>query len=127
MQQTSIILINCPLYVTPYLKQEVEALGYTITWEHPNGVEIKGTLEDCIKLNYYLRSATKVLWMIKKIKASDGNELFNRATEVPWENYLRKDEQFSVTSFTRNGTVNTTLYTNLKVKDATENCSSLRR
>ena len=118
MQLTSIILINCPLYVTPYLKLEVEALGYSITWEHANGVEIKGSLEDCIRLNYCLRTASKVLWMIKKVKAADGNELFNRATEVAWENYLRKDVPFTVTSFTRNGTVNTTLYTNLKVKDA---------
>ena len=118
MQQPSIILINCPLYVTPYLKTEVEALGYTITWEHPNGVEIKGTMNDCIRLNYFLRSASKVLWMIKKVKAADANELFNKVSEVPWENYLRKDEQFAVTSFTRNGTINTTLYTNLKCKDA---------
>ena len=118
MQQPSIILINCPLYVTPYLKAEVEALGYTITWEHPNGVEIKGTMNDCIRLNYFLRSASKVLWMIKKVKAADANELFNKVSEVPWENYLRKDEQFAVTSFTRNGTINTTLYTNLKCKDA---------
>ncbi len=118
MNQPSIILINCPLHVVPILKQEVEALGYTVTWEHPNGVEIRGTISDCVRLNYYLRTASKVLWMVKKFKAGNADELFNGISEIQWENYLLIEKPFSVTSFTNNKTINNTLYTNLKTKDA---------
>ena len=118
MEQVSVILINCHLHVVPILRGEVEALGYTITWEHPNGVEIKGTMHDCIRLNYYLRTASKVLWMIKKFKAGNADELFHRMNDIAWENYLLLEKPFSVTSFTSNPTINNTLFTNLKTKDA---------
>jgi putative N6-adenine-specific DNA methylase len=51
------ILLTCPKRISPYLRKEVEALGFPVIAEGFMGIETEGTLIDCMKLNLYLRSA----------------------------------------------------------------------
>lgn len=112
------IIVNCPIHAVTFLRREVEELGFIVKSELPNGVELEGTLSDTIKLNFYLRTASKVLLQIETLTAKNVDELYEKLLKVEWENYIDENGYFSVTSFTDNATVNNTLITNLKCKDA---------
>ena len=62
------ILITCAPSLEEYLEAEVEGLGYSVNSSHHGGVEITGTLEDCMRLNLHLRTAYNVLYLLRKFK-----------------------------------------------------------
>jgi putative N6-adenine-specific DNA methylase len=65
-----------------------------------------------------LRTASKVLWLLFEGKASNAEELYRLVQTYDWELLMTVDGYFSIQSFTQNSTINNTLFTNLKVKDA---------
>ena len=52
---SSRIIITCPKRLSPFLAQEVEELGFTLERKFITGVELQGTVNDCIRLNLNLR------------------------------------------------------------------------
>ena len=59
------IIITCNKRLAPYLQAEVEALGFTPDRVFSTGLELTGTVTDCIKLNLNLRCASQVLYSLK--------------------------------------------------------------
>lgn len=57
-QTKSKVIITCNKRLSPYLQDEVVALGYDIVRAFPTGVELNITLTECIKLNLNLRCAS---------------------------------------------------------------------
>jgi len=104
--------------LAPYLQQEVTELGYTVKNVFATGVELVGTLQDCIRLNLNLRVASQVHYSIRQFKAKHPDELYKALTHVPWEKIIKSDGYFSVTSHVDNLFVNNTMFANVKVKDA---------
>lgn len=112
------IIITCNKRLSPYLKQEVEDLGFTIKRFFSTGVELEGTVNDCIPLNLNLRCASQVLYAVASFDARNPGELYNRLMEIEWENLIAFDGYFSVTSNVNNEYITTPLFANVKVKDA---------
>ncbi len=112
------ILIICNKRLSPYLQQEVEELGYEIRSTFSSGVEIKGTVNDCIRLNLNLRCASQVLYSLMEFPATSPQEVYSKLLKFPWEEILPKDGYVSITSSVDHPTVNNSLFMNLKVKDA---------
>lgn len=112
------VIITCNRGLTPYLVQEVEALGFKIVRAFNTGVEVSATVNECIRLNLNLRVASQVLYEIKSFRAKNAEELYNALIVIAWENLLPFDGSFSVTSNVHNETITTPLYANVKVKDA---------
>ena len=112
------IVITCNKRLSTYLQAEVEALGYQITRSFSTGVEVEGTLNDCIPLNLNLRSASQVLYHLKSFEAENPARLYKELVEFEWENLIDFTGYFSVTSNVDNETITTPLFANLKVKDA---------
>jgi len=112
------IIITCNNRLSPYLQQELRDLGYNIVRAFPTGVELKGTVTDCIPLNLQLRSASQVLYSLKSFHAEHPDDVYNEVKEIGWEDILTKDGYFSVTSNVQHPSVNNSLFTNLRVKDA---------
>lgn len=112
------IIITCNKRLSAYLKQEVEDLGFTINRFFSTGVELEGTLNDCIPLNLNLRCASQVLYSVASFDARNPGELYNRLMEIEWENLIAFDGYFSVTSNVNNEYITTPLFANVKVKDA---------
>lgn len=115
---TSKIIITCHKWLTPSLAKEVEALGYQRFRVFQTGVELEGTMADCIKLNLNLRSASQVMYSLKAFICNDPNELYRNLVTIPWETMLVPDGYFSVTSNVFHPTIQTNLFANLRVKDA---------
>lgn len=112
------IIITCNNRLAPYLKQEVEALGYEIKRAFSTGLELEGTINDCIPLNLNLRCASQVLYSIKAFTAENPARLYKELLEISWEDLIDFTGYFSVSSTVDNETITTPLFANLKVKDA---------
>lgn len=112
------IIITCNKRLAPYLQAEVEALGFTPDRVFSTGLELTGTVTDCIKLNLNLRCASQVLYSLKSFTAENPARLYKELVEMEWEGLIDFAGYFSVTSNVDNETITTPLFANLKVKDA---------
>lgn len=112
------IIITCNNRLSPYLIDEVEALGFDIKRKFSTGVELEGTVNDCITLNLNLRTASQVLYSLKSFDAPSPKELYDGLVDIPWEEMIDFAGYFSITSNVDNEHIRTPLFANVKVKDA---------
>lgn len=116
--QKSTISITCPKRITPFLKKELEDLGFPILKVRYAGIETTGSLNDCMLLNLSLRTAHRVHFRLKDCRPKNADQLYDELKKIPWEDYIDKHGYVSVTSFIKNKTVTNTQFANMKVKDA---------
>ncbi|MGV8879325.1 MAG: THUMP domain-containing class I SAM-dependent RNA methyltransferase [Sphingobacteriaceae bacterium] len=112
------IIITCNRRLSPYVAQEVEALGFEVKRGFATGIELTGTLNDCILLNLNLRSASQILYSLKSFQAETPDALYQNLVEMEWEKLIEFSGYFSITSNVNNEHITTPLFANLKVKDA---------
>ena len=117
-KERSRIVITCSKRLSPYLSEEVKELGFEIERVFATGVELFGTVNDCIKLNLNLRCASQVHYSLLEFPAKNPDELYRTLSEYAWEKLITKDGYFSVTCNVDNPTINNTMFVNVKVKDA---------
>lgn len=115
---TGDITITCHKRLAPYVEQEVKELGFAVEDNFVTGVRIKGTVNDCIKLNLNLRCASQVLYSLHSFKAFDADNVYQTLVDYPWELILPDPGHFSITSNVSNPTIDNNLFANLRVKDA---------
>ena len=112
------IIVTCNKWLAPYLEQEVTGLGFKIARTFPTGLELRGTVADCIRLNLNLRCASQVLYSLKDFHCDDPDSLYDSLSTIPWESILPEDGYFSVTGNVFHPTIRSTMYANVRVKDA---------
>ncbi|MFD1629197.1 THUMP domain-containing class I SAM-dependent RNA methyltransferase [Pseudopedobacter beijingensis] len=112
------VIITCNKRLSPYLENEVKNLGFKPARVFSTGVELKASINECIKLNLNIRCASQVLYSIASFRAENGDELYEKAQAIEWEKLIDFAGYFSVTSNVDNPTITTPLYANLKIKDA---------
>lgn len=118
MNSPSHIVITCNKRLSPYLEKEVTELGFNVTKTFVTGVELSGTVNDCIILNLNLRCASQVLYSIASFKCDGPQELYDRLLKIEWEKIISPDGYFTITSHAEHFTINNELFVNVKVKDA---------
>ncbi|HYC85439.1 MAG TPA: class I SAM-dependent RNA methyltransferase [Chryseosolibacter sp.] len=112
------IIVTCHKRLAPYLSREIEELGMGPTRVFATGVELTGTVADCIRLNVSLRCASQVHYSLKEFSANKPDDVYQALVKYPWEDLIPGDGYFSVTSNVDHFTVNTNLFMNVTVKDA---------
>ena len=115
---SSRIIITCSNRLSPFLEKEVLELGYKPVRVFKTGVELNGSLNDCIILNLNLRCASQVLYSIASFNAATADDLYRSLVNHPWEDIIAAKGYFSITSNVNNPTINNQLFANVKVKDA---------
>jgi len=115
---SSRIIITCSNRLSPFLEKEVRELEFTPVRVFKTGVELKGTLADCVRLNLNLRCASQVLFSLKEFNAANADQLYKVLIDFPWETVIAEDGYFSISSNVNNPTINNELFANVKVKDA---------
>lgn len=117
-KQQRTLSISCFQGVAPWLRLELEQMGYAVTGEFGTGVEVRGSLEDTVALNLRLRTALNVLYPLAAFACPDGDALYRMVKSIPWETMIPSQEYVCITSRVDNPTVNNSMFPNLKVKDA---------
>ncbi len=120
-KQKSKILATCPKGVSPYLKTEIEALGFPVLAELDTAIQTEGTLEDTLLLNLHLRTAQRVLYELTTLNVNTPGSLYGKLNDIPWETILHdsgKAAYVCVTSIVDNPLITDSRFVNVKVKDA---------
>ena len=116
--QPSRIIVTCSNRIAPFLELEIVRQNFKPKRIFSTGVELNGTLHDCIRLNLNLRCASQVLYSIKSFACSNADELYQQVLQIQWESIIPANGYFAVTSHVENETINNNLFANVKVKDA---------
>jgi 23S rRNA G2445 N2-methylase RlmL len=112
------ILITCANGASPFLCGELAALGYPILNAEVAMVATEGTIADAMRLNLFLRTGQRVLFLLGVFGASGPDELYRGIAAMAWEDYIDADGYISVTSHVDHPAVSDSRFVNLKVKDA---------
>lgn len=104
--------------ITPFLKEELLALGFPVLFETIAGIATEGTMDDTLKLNLMLRTGHRVLFLLKEFTASNADALYRALSEIAWEEYIAEDGYVCVTSSVDNPSIRDSRYANVKCKDA---------
>lgn len=112
------IIITCNKRLAPYLLEEVTRLGYVPVRTFLTGIELMGTVADCIRLNLNLRCASQVLYSLQEFTADGPDDVYRNIVRLPWETIFPPDGYFSVTSNVNHPSIRTSMFANVKVKDA---------
>jgi 23S rRNA G2445 N2-methylase RlmL len=118
MDKKANIFVICAPEISSILHDEIKALGFSNTTEHRLGVQLSGTFADTMFLNLHLRTANKVLWEVGKFYAATPDQMYQKATTLPWEDEIDIDGYFNIDSYVKNDTISDSRYANLKLKDA---------
>ncbi|CAN5793774.1 THUMP domain-containing protein [soil metagenome] len=112
------IIVTCSNRLSPYLQQEIIEIGFKPVRVFKTGVELEGSLSDCIRLNLNLRCASQVLFSLKEFRAHNATDLYKTLVEFEWEELIAANGYFSISSNVSNETITNNLFANVKVKDA---------
>jgi putative N6-adenine-specific DNA methylase len=112
------IVITCAKSIEPYLKEEVLSLGYSILSEGVADLEVEGTMEDAMRLNLLVRTGQHILFFLRKFNAKNPDEIYERMSEIEWEEYIPEEGYLCLTSSVENPTIRDSRFANLKSKDA---------
>ncbi|MEN9685812.1 MAG: hypothetical protein RLZZ28_1598 [Bacteroidota bacterium] len=112
------IIITCHKWLSPALQKEVEELGFVVEKSFQTGVELRGNMVDCIRLNLQLRCASQVMYSLKSFECNNPDDLYDQLVDVNWETIIDPEGYFSVTSNVFHTSIQTNLFANLRVKDA---------
>ena len=112
------IVITCAKGIGPYLKEEVLSLGFQIRSEGVAHVEMEGTMEDAMRLNLFLRTGHRILFLLEEFNAKRPDELYEKMSRIKWEDYIPEDDYLCVTSSVETPTFKDSRFANLKCKDA---------
>jgi 23S rRNA G2445 N2-methylase RlmL len=113
-----VFFVTCTRGVEPVLHAEVRALGLAKHERQVGGVRFEGTRADAWRANLGLRTAVRVLERLARFDARDGDALYERATEIPWERWLAPEGSLAVQAQSADSALDHTQFVEQRVKDA---------
>lgn len=117
-EQSSDILITCAPDLSALTGREINQLSIPIKEILPHGIVVEGTAQTAMYLCMHLRTANKVLFLLKEAKADTPDDLYRIAKKIEWDTLFPNDTYFSIDSFVQNSTIRDTRFANVKCKDA---------
>ena len=112
------IVVTCAKGIPSFLKEEVLSLGFPILSEGIASVETEGTMDDAMRLNLFIRTGQRVLFLLEAFNAKNPDELYRKISRMRWEDYIPEDDYICVTSSVDTPTIKDSRFANLKCKDA---------
>ena len=86
------------------VNKELQSMGYKTKVENGR-VFFKGTQEDIVKTNLWLRTADRIKILLKEFRATDFEELFQGVESLNWEDFLPLDAEFPVAGKSQKSTL----------------------
>ncbi len=111
-------MITCSKGTAPFLGAEISALHYPVLSAGVSGVTTEGTVGDAMRLNLFVRTGQRVLFLLREFDARDTGELYRGISAIEWEEHIDEQGYVCVTSSADHPSVSDSRYVNLKAKDA---------
>ena len=99
------------------LARELHYGGFTTLSIDRMKVVIEGTFEDCMLLNLHLRTATRILYPIKRMRIHNADQLYHKVKGFAWEKVLKKDSYVNIDGFVKHSSIRDSRFAMLRVKD----------
>lgn len=112
------LVLPCGKGCAESVAREVRALGLDAAVAGPAAVESRGGLAEAMRLNLWCRCAQRVLMEVAAFEASDPEELYEGAAELPWEAWLDGRCAFTVHGSAEAPGLRDGRFAMLRVKDA---------
>ena len=112
------LVATCSRGLEEVLRAELVSLGHPEATCGRGMVSFRGGLEAVYAANVSLRTAMRVLRQLAEGPASSGEELYEMASAIPWEEAFTRGRTFAVESAGRSTGLRSTAYASLVVKDA---------
>lgn len=90
------LIITAASGVEGVTKRELKSLGIAETTAINGKISFFADEELIAKANLHLRTADKVLLVIKEFSAESFDELFDNAEGIPWEDYFPRNGKFNI-------------------------------
>lgn len=100
------------------LAEEITGIGGNDVQIGRRAVTFRGDKSILYKANICLRTASRVLVPIASFRADDADEVYAKAKEIDWEQYMRLTTTFSIDATVYSETFKHSRYVTYKVKDA---------
>lgn len=112
------IFVTCNRGLAPAIEGELGQLGFQPLRAFHTGVELRGTVRDCIRLNLNLRCASQVMYSVREFRCQNPEQLYDAVEAIPWESILDSHGYFTVHGNVAHPTIRSSMFANVKVKDA---------
>lgn len=90
------LIAPCHFGLEAVLKREIQELGYEISEVEDGRVSFIGDEEAVCRGNIFLRTAERLLWKVGSFSAYTYEELFDKTSQLPWEEYIPSNGKFWV-------------------------------
>lgn len=90
------LIATCTFGLESVVKDEVKKLGYEIDKVENGKIHYRADRIGIIKSNLWLRCAGRVLVVVGEFKAYTFDELFDKTTDLPFEDFIPVDASFPV-------------------------------
>ncbi len=91
-------MLPCPRGCEDVLAEEVRTLGLQVSEARPTTVEAFGSLREGYRLCLWSRVASRVLLPLADFEASDDDQLYRAAREIPWWEHFDPSSTFAIGS-----------------------------
>jgi len=112
------MVITCAKGIVPFLKEELRQLEFPILSEGTASIETEGTMDDAMRLNLFIRTGHRVLFLLERFKARHPDELYRTVFDMTWEALIPEDGYLCVTSTVDHPMIKDSRFANVKCKDA---------
>lgn len=116
---------RCASGFEPLLAQELKELNIKRIRPLKGGVAFFASLKQMYRACLWLRTASRVLLVLDRVRARDAEELYTCVKQMPWEKHVGLGKTLAVHAHGVNDQLRNTQFTAMKVKDAV--CDRLRR
>ncbi|MDO5117691.1 MAG: bifunctional 23S rRNA (guanine(2069)-N(7))-methyltransferase RlmK/23S rRNA (guanine(2445)-N(2))-methyltransferase RlmL [Eggerthellaceae bacterium] len=113
----------CPQGLSALAAQELRAMRIKVR-PVQTGVGFFGSIADAYRVCLFARTVSRVLLVLARFDASDGDTLYRNACEIPWEEHVPHGATIAVSATGTNDNLRNTQFTALRLKDAI--CDRLR-
>lgn len=108
----------CPKGLEQLLADELTELGSSEVRQTVAGVYFNGDMRIAYKACLWSRLANKILMPLAKLDCEDADRLYERARDLPWEEYLGAEGSFKVDFIGTNKIIRNSQFGSLRIKDA---------
>ncbi|MCL2136166.1 MAG: bifunctional 23S rRNA (guanine(2069)-N(7))-methyltransferase RlmK/23S rRNA (guanine(2445)-N(2))-methyltransferase RlmL [Coriobacteriia bacterium] len=110
--------VTCGQGLSSLVADELKDIGIKKPRTLLNGVAFFGTMEDAYRACLWLRTASRVLLVIARVKASDSQSLYESIKGITWEEHLLPSASFVVNAHGKNENLKNSQFIAVRVKDA---------